>query len=122
MVDNTLLVALGTIASAQSKGTEATMNAMVQLLNYCATHPNAKIRFRASDMVLYIISDASYLSMSGARSRFGGYFFLSKDIGPVAPKPEEAPPPWNAPVLVNSVIITAVMSSAAEEEYGALFF
>jgi hypothetical protein len=122
MVDNTLLVALGTIASAQSKGTEATMNAMVQLLNYCATHPNAKIRFRASDMVLHIISDASYLSMSGARSRFGGYFFLSKDIGPIAPKPEEAPPPWNAPVLVNSAIIPAVMSSAAEAEYGALFF
>jgi hypothetical protein len=57
MVDNTLLVALGTIASAQSKGTEATMNAMVQLLNYCATHPNAKLtqKFVSEPVTWYYI-------------------------------------------------------------------
>ena len=122
MVDNTMLVALGTLASAQAKGTEATMDATTHLLNYCATHPDAKIRYHASDMTLHIVSDASYLSASEARSRLGGYFFLSKNIGTTAPRPDDPPPPWNAPVLVNSSIIKAILSSAAEAELGALFY
>lgn len=122
MVDNTLLVALGTLAAAQSKGTEATMDAAVQLLNYCATHPNATIRYRASDMILHIVSDASYLSASESRSRLGGYFFLSKDIGSTAPLPDDPPPPFNAPILVNSSILQTIVSSAAEAELGALFY
>ena len=73
-------------------------------------------------MILHIASDASYLSVDGARSRFGGYFFLSKNIGTQAPTPSDPSPPFNAPVHVNSAIIAAVMSSAAEAEYGALFF
>ena len=39
-----------------------------QLLDYLATHPDAKIRYHASDMVLNIHSDASYLSEIGAKS------------------------------------------------------
>jgi hypothetical protein len=67
ILDSTMLVALGTLASAQSKGTEATMQAAKHLLNYCATHPHDIIRCHASGMVLHIISDASYLSVSEAR-------------------------------------------------------
>ena len=66
-VNNTMLVALSTLGSAQSKGTEKTMEAAVHLLNYAATHPDAKVRFRASDMVLHIHSDASYLSEPEAK-------------------------------------------------------
>ena len=36
-VDNTMLTALGTIASAQSAGTEKTMDAITHLLDYTAT-------------------------------------------------------------------------------------
>ncbi|MGL5936068.1 MAG: reverse transcriptase domain-containing protein, partial [Cetobacterium sp.] len=68
-VDNTMLTALGTLASAQSAGTERTMDALTQLLDYAATHPNAKVRYHASDMILYVHSDASYLSEPKARSR-----------------------------------------------------
>jgi len=117
-----MLVALGTLASQQAKGTEATMDALVHLLNYAATHPEAKIRYHASDMVLHIVSDASYLSASEARSRLGGYFFLSKNMGPDIPSADAAAPPFNAPIHVNSSIIKAVLSSAAEAELGALFF
>jgi hypothetical protein len=53
-VDNTMLVALGTIAAAQTHGTETTMD-VVQLLNYAATHPD---RYHNSDMILYVHSDA----------------------------------------------------------------
>jgi hypothetical protein len=44
-VDNTMLVALGTLAAAQTQGTEKTMDAIKQLLNYAATHPDAAVRF-----------------------------------------------------------------------------
>ena len=61
-VDSIMLTALGSIAAQQSKGTEKTYAATLWLLNYAATHPNAKICYTASDMILYIHSDASYLS------------------------------------------------------------
>jgi hypothetical protein len=77
-IDNTMLVAIGSIASAQNNGTEATMQEVTHLLNYCATHPSAVIRFHASDMALHVHSDASYLSASQARSRIGGYFFFER--------------------------------------------
>jgi hypothetical protein len=72
-VDKTLLVASGTFAPAPKS--EATVTALVQLLNFCATHSDAVIRYHASDMVLHVHSDASYLSEAHARSCSGGYFF-----------------------------------------------
>ena len=70
-----MLVALGSLAAAQTKATTNTMIAANQLLDYAYTHPNATIRFKKSDMILKIHSDASYLSESEAKSRAGGKFF-----------------------------------------------
>jgi len=42
-VDSTLLTALGTLATQQANGTKATMEALSQILNYCAIHPHAVI-------------------------------------------------------------------------------
>ena len=50
-----------------------------QLLDYSATHPNALINFRASDMVLTGHSDVSYLSEYGTRIRRGGNFFVTDE-------------------------------------------
>ena len=61
-VDLTLLMALSTIASEQATATKTTIKNAKQLLDYLAWHPNATIRFHASDMILNIHSDASYLS------------------------------------------------------------
>ena len=61
-VDLTVLMALSSIAAQQSKATKKTMNNTEQLLDYLATHPNATIRYRVSDMILNIHSDTSYLS------------------------------------------------------------
>jgi hypothetical protein len=71
-----------------------------------------------------IHSDASYLSASQARSRIGGYFFLSaKPVdGQTAPAPDSIPPPFNGPVHVNSTILKSVMASAAEAELGAVLY
>ena len=114
-VDNTMLVALSTIASKQANATKDTAKAMVQLLNYAATYPNAVVRFHASGMILHLESDASYLSEPKARSCYGGYFYLSDT--PV----EDVEPPINGPILVNASILKTVMASASEAETGGLF-
>jgi len=75
-VDMTVLMVLSTIASEQTKGTKRTLKKAYQVLDYLATNPNAVVRFRASDMVLNIHSDASYLSKPNARSRACGHFFM----------------------------------------------
>jgi hypothetical protein len=67
-LDNTMLVALNAIAAAQAKGTQATLKACRRLLDYAATHPNARIRFHASDMINKCDSDASYLCEPKAKS------------------------------------------------------
>jgi hypothetical protein len=114
-VDNTMLVALGTLAAAQTKGTEKTMEALVQLLDYAATHPDAAIRFHKSDMTLYVHSDASYLSEPKARSRVGGYFYLGDTN-----EPPDNPRP-NGAIHVESRILKNIMAAASEAEIGALF-
>jgi hypothetical protein len=75
-VDMTVLAALGTIAIEQTKATQRTKDRSIQLLDYLASNQDAKVRFHASDMVMNIHSDASYLSESGARSRACGHFFM----------------------------------------------
>jgi hypothetical protein len=57
---------LNDIATEHTKATEKTQAATNQMLDYLATHPDAIIRYHASDMVLHIHSDASYLWVSNA--------------------------------------------------------
>jgi hypothetical protein len=122
-VDNTMLVAISLLSTEQSKGTKQTLAAVTQLLNYCATHPDAIVRYHASDMALHIHSDASYLSARNACSCIGGYFFLSTKVDSnVAPAPNLVPPPFNRPVHVNCTILKSVLASAAEAELRALFY
>jgi hypothetical protein len=75
-VDPTVLMALNNIATEQTAATEKTKAMAGQLLDYLSTHPDANIRFQASDMILHIHSDASYLSDSKAKSRLGGLYYL----------------------------------------------
>jgi len=74
-----------------------------------------KIRYRASDMILNVHSDASYLSAPKARSRAGGYFFLGslpRDGDPIK---------LNEAIHVTCTILKLVAASAAEAKLGALF-
>jgi hypothetical protein len=61
-VDPTLIMPINVLASEQSRSTADTAEKLIKLLNYCNTRPETKIRYHASDMILYIHSDASYLS------------------------------------------------------------
>jgi hypothetical protein len=67
-VDPTVLMPLQDIATEQTKATGKTQAAKNQLLDYLAMHPDATIRYHASDMILHIHSDASCLSVSNARN------------------------------------------------------
>jgi hypothetical protein len=109
----TVLMPLNDIATEQTKVTEKTQAATNQLLDYLATHPDATIRYHASDMILHIHSDASYLSVSNTRSRLGGLFFLGN-------KPPEQDKLRGSIINVASVIKN-VVASAAESEVGACF-
>ena len=73
-IDPMMLVALSAIASEQSKPTEAMMEKTRQFLDYVVTHPDATLTYRASNMVLNMHSDTSYLIEPKARSKAGGHF------------------------------------------------
>ena len=76
-VNNKLLVALSAIGAQQAAATEATSEAIEQLLYYVATYPNDGILFRKSDMILAAHADAGFLNESRAKSRAGAHIFLS---------------------------------------------
>jgi len=116
-IDNTMLVALGTIASQQSAATETTAHACIDLLNYAATHPDGIIKYFASDMVLYDHCDASYHSESKARSRASGFFWLSTHPD----KLDGLTAPLNGALHVLTGIMRNVLSSVSEAETGAAF-
>jgi hypothetical protein len=105
-VDPTVLIPLNDIATEKTKATEKTQAATNKLLDYLATHPDATIRYHASDMILHIHSDASYLSVSNAQSRLGGLFFL----GNKTPNQDKL----NGSILNVASIIKNVFVSAAE--------
>ena len=95
------------------------MDEVQQLLDYLASNPNVTIRFHASGMILFIHSDASYLSVIKARSRTSGVFFLS-DPKPDALTFSKYTPILNGFIFIMCKILRNIMASAAESEYGAL--
>ena len=113
-IDITILKALNTLATQQAKPTVTTEKRIHQFLDYLATHPDAKIRYFASDMLLQIHSDAAFMNETRARSTAGGHYFLGKPIHP------------KRPIFLNGAVHTlckvfGVAASAAEAELGSLF-
>jgi hypothetical protein len=109
-VDGTMLTPISALASEQASPTELTMEKCLQFLNYATTQDDVILTCKASDMILAIHSDTSYLSESKARSRAGDHMGGDDKI-----------PINNGAILNISQIIKSVMSSAAEAELGALF-
>ena len=96
------------------------MDEIQQLFKYLTSNPNATIQYHASGMILFIHSDASYLSFTKSRSRASGVFLLSD------PKLDtitfsEYTPIFNGFIFIMCKILRNIMASAAEAEYGALF-
>jgi hypothetical protein len=111
-VDPTILPALSVIASRQAHATEHVEQLVLRLLRYLTRYPNAKIIYHASDMMLCAHADASYLGESFSRSRAGGLMFFGYLADAVTP---------NGSIECLSIILSTVVASAGEAEYGALF-
>ncbi len=111
-VDDGLLPALSALASQQANPTEQTLVLCKRFWDYMASQDKAVLSYKASDMVLVIHNNTSYLSKTKVRSRAGGHMFMAgrDDI-----------PTNNGAVLNILQIIRAVMLSAMEAELGALF-
>jgi hypothetical protein len=108
-VDPTLIMPINVLASEQSRATSVTADKVIKNFNYCNTHPETKIRHHASDMILHIHSDVSYLSGKEAKSRAGGFFYMGSRNNTVNRL-------TNGAILIISKILKHVMSSAAEQK------
>ena len=91
------------------------MKCVQQLLEYMHTNTNAVLRFRSSDMIINVHSDASYLSAGSCRSRVGGYLFMG-----ILPRDGE-PIRLNGNIVVTCAILKLVASSADLAELGVFF-
>jgi hypothetical protein len=114
VLDLTGLVSLGQLAQMVSHPTEKSMQAAQDLLQYFATYPHASITYKASDMILRIHSDASYLSEPNAGSRLGAIEYLGSEG-------DENEPPTNGLINVVCCRSDVVTSSACETEWAAIF-
>jgi hypothetical protein len=76
-------------------------------------------------MILYIESDASYLSKTKARSCATGFHYLSNNPPKTPPNcqpPTNPSPPINGAIIIPCKIMRKVLSSASEAELAALFY
>jgi hypothetical protein len=113
-VDPTLIMPINVLAFEKTKATSDTADKVIKLLNYCNAHPETKIRYYASGMILYIHSDASYISERESKSRAGGFFYIGKST-------DTANKLTNGAILIIITVLKHVMSSAAIAEIGAVF-
>jgi hypothetical protein len=113
-VDPTLIMPINVLSSEQSNTTEVTADKVIKLLNYCNTHPETKNWYHASEMILHIHSDASYLSENEAKSRAGVFFYMGNTT-------KNDKKLTNGAILIVSKVLKHVMCTAAEAEIGAVF-
>jgi hypothetical protein len=118
-VDSRVLQATCALAAEQSAPTLSTLSRLTRLLGFVAKHPNGRKIYRASDMILRIHSDASYLSRPRAGSVAGSFHWLGSAYTFVPHAFDTTP--INHPVSAHSTRIPVVVSFVAEAEYAALF-
>ena len=119
-MDCTILPALNTLAEQQSSPTKNMEAAITHFLDYAATNPSVIIQYKASNMILQIDSDASYLSDPSANIRTGGNYYLS--LLPTGPKKyPKLPPPANGPIHTECRSLKHVVASTDEAEVGGIF-
>ena len=80
----------------QDTPTANTARKITKFINYCATHPKARIQYHTSDMILYVHLDAGYLNIPKARRKAGCNFFLKNKQMEPKKAPKEVQP--NGPI------------------------
>ena len=115
-VDARVLTATCALAAEQASPTLSTMTRLDRLLGFVSAHPNGRKVYRASDMILCVHSDASYLSRPRAGSVAGSTHYMGSSAMTFL-----ADGPINHPISTHSTRIPVVCSFVAEAEYGGLF-
>ena len=108
-VDPSICTAVHELGSIQSKPSQNDMRKLDKLLQYVSKHRNIGIRFYASNMLLQLMSDASYLCRPKAASVVGLLAYLGSPHG------------INGPISCNSKMISCVVASVAEAELAGGF-
>ena len=114
-VDPCIKPALNEIRTMQAKPTEATNAKAQMLMDYLHFHPDATLRYHASDMILQFEADSAYLVLPKVRSRAAAWYILGND------PTTTSKPMSNAPLHVLCNTLKNVVSSAAEAETGGIF-
>eukprot|EP00957_Ditylum_brightwellii_P090315 6878383-Ditylum_brightwellii.AAC.1 len=91
---------------------------MEMLLDYMHTYPNVKLQFYTGNMQHSVDSDAAYLVLPGAKSRFAGHFYLESLPNML----NYNAAPNNAPIHTECRTIKLVVCSVAEAECSVLFY
>ena len=112
-INSTILVTLNEIGGQQSTATTDTEKKCAKLMDYLNSHPDAVVQFHASDMILYIESDAAYLVLPKAISCVTSIFCLSNTTA--------GRHPLNGAIQVIWKTLQNVVSSVAKAETGGIF-
>ena len=118
-IDCTILTALNNTTKNKSKPKENTSESINHLLDCSETHTNAVVRYKASDMVLNVHRNASYLSEQKSQSRVGGHYFLSSRSADPYKKNKNTMN--NVPLYTECRVLHHVVASSAEAKFGAIF-
>ena len=113
-----MLPALNKIAASQYKQTIHTNIATDMLLDYAQTYHNAKVCYHASDMILNVESDATYLFMPGYHSCIDGYYYLSDHT---TNPTNHSDVNTNGLILAECNTLKVLVVSASESDTGRLF-
>ena len=116
-VDPTMLPVLNEISTCHYAPTQDTMDICNQVLYYASTHPNATIRYHASNMILMKDPYAAYLVLPESRIRIAGYYYLTNRMLN-SYKGTHTP---NCPILTEWKTLKTVVTSSYEAETGGTF-
>ena len=105
-VDPTMLPALNQIFTCQSAPTQDKMDECNQVLDYTSTHPNATIRYHASDMILMKDTDVSYLVLLETYSSIAEYYYFTNRMLNYS----KGNPTPNGPILTECNTLKTVVS------------
>ena len=83
------------------------------LIDYTHMYPDAVIRYHASDIQLYINSDAAYIVLPNVRSRSAEHFYISDNYTNMTSTPHTKP---NGSSLTECTTLRNFILSVAEDE------
>ena len=106
------MMTLSDISSKQAAPKEETLNIANKFLDYATTHLDTILTYTASDILLAVHIDVSYLDENKARGQVGRKFFLTLDTIKITN---------NGAVINIAQIIKSVMTSTSEDELNAFF-